>query len=132
MRPVPAFSRRLMRVNNGEGHLSHMRIMVSALLRALTALSLMLMPLGAAQAAVLAADAPAHAETAIGHCSDQEEPGKAAGAGERHCTSCTADRAVNSTLLDKVPMATAPAAAIVARLLLGLELEIATPPPRQA
>jgi hypothetical protein len=103
--------------------------MVSTLLRLVTAIALMLMPLGMAQAA--AVGAPASAAVEAGHCDEHSEPGKAPAGPNHHCAACTAIPSLESP---STPNAIAPKAPLTAESvapLPGLELEIATPPPRQ-
>ncbi len=106
-----------------------MRSMVSTLLRLVTAIALMLMPLGMAQAA--AVGAPASAAVEAGHCDEHSEPGKAPAGTNHHCAACTAIPSLDSPLAETEITPKAPLTAAPVGLLAGLELEIATPPPRQ-
>ena len=102
--------------------------MVSTLLRLVTAIALMLMPLGMAQAA--AVGAPASAAVEAGHCDEHSEPGKAPAGPNHHCAACTAIPSVDSPLARTEITPQAPLTAEPVDPLPGLELEIATPPPR--
>lgn len=105
--------------------------MTAALLRLLTLLSLVLMPLGMASEPALAQPMPAeHAMTSMPHCDDQPDQDEAP-APKMDCTAmCTAlpatDAPTDAPLLTPV----APRTIAIAAPFVGVEPEIATPPPR--
>ena len=107
-----------------------LRVLVSALLRALAAISLVLLPLAAPPVAIAAG--PDHVEAVADHCSGEEQQGDEAGGMKRHCASCAAVPALDAGSLDGPPVPMALIVATVPAAMLGLELELATPPPQLA
>ena len=108
--------------------------MIAALLRLLTVLALVLMPFGMvsipAAAEAMAAD---HATMPMGHCGDQSDQDKAPAhtSQQMHCAMCAALPASEPpTPAAGVPPSTPRSIATVSRFD-GIELEIATPPPRR-
>lgn len=119
-----------MRVESGKECRKLLRVLVSALLRALAAISLVLLPLAAPPVAIAAG--PDHVETVADHCDGEEQQGDEAGGMKRHCASCAAVPALDAGSLAGPPVPMALIVATVPAAMLGLELELATPPPRLA
>ena len=103
--------------------------MLTALIRWLTIASLVLMPFGMSSSP--AAAAGHHAAAGSMPCEGHEQPSKTTPDKQTHCTSCVA-------LAEPQPAAAAvdfpPVPVLVDRvgeLLMGLEPEVATPPPKR-
>jgi hypothetical protein len=106
--------------------------MTAALLRLLTLLALVLMPLGMTSAPAAASPMPpSHDMAAMGHC--DEQPGEdEAPVSKIDCTAmCTALPATDGSTPTSVLKLTAPRTVAVATPFVGMVPEIATPPPRQ-
>ncbi len=117
-----------MLVKAGKGRGGYLGIMIPAIFRVLALVSLILMPFGMANATASAAEHQGAA--AAMPCGGDEQPSKAAPENKSHCPCCVA-------LAEPQPVApaagTQPSALIGDRgpgLLLGLEREVATPPPK--
>lgn len=113
-----------------KGGLCYGRAMLAALFRLLTVASFVLMPLG--MLGTPAAAAEHHAAAASMTCEGHEQPSKAAPDKQTHCASCVALAEPQSA----AAAADFPPVPVLAyrdpRLLLGLEPEVATPPPKLA
>lgn len=107
--------------------------MIAALVRFVTLLALVLMPFGMVGTPAAAKAMPAdHATMQMGHCDEQPQQDKAPGhtSQQMHCAMCTALAASEPPA---PPSSPAPRTArIIAAVspFNGIELEIATPPPR--
>lgn len=108
--------------------------MTAALLRFVTLLALVLMPFGMISTPANAQPMPAnHAMTQQGHCNEQSDSDKAPAhsSQQMHCAMCAALPAAEP------PSPSAGIRPITPRIIatvspfIGIELEIATPPPRQ-
>lgn len=103
--------------------------MLGMLIRLLAVASLVLMPFGMLATPVAAA-AP-HAMTASMSCEGHDKSSQPAPESKAHCTSCVAIAAPHAA----DPEADIPPVAILAdpsvHLLLGLEPDVATPPPKR-
>jgi hypothetical protein len=124
-----AISPRLIRVKEDRSGVSHVRSMVSALLRLLAAISLTLMPLGMAQAGTYGPRAAVAAEN--GQCGEHRQPAEAPAGMDRHCAACAAVPALDPPFRAAEPAPAGPLSAEPVDLLLGLELDVATPPPKK-
>ena len=107
--------------------------MTTALLRLITLLALVLMPFGMASAPAVAQPLPAsHVMAQADHCDEQSDHGKAPAYSSRqvHCAMCAALPASEppTPIAGLRPTAPRIATASPPR---GIELEIATPPPRR-
>lgn len=106
--------------------------MATAVLRLLTLFALVLMPFGMAAAPAMGQPMPAHhATSSTGHCDEQPEQGQGPASKQMNCAAmCTAIPAadVPSPLLLLKPIA--PRSIALAAPFVGVEPEIATPPPR--
>lgn len=108
--------------------------MTAALLRFLTLLALVLMPFGMtgapAVAQPLAAD---HAAMAMGHCDEQPAKDNAPKPAKMDCTAmCTALMAADCPVPAPAMTPAAPRSTAAAVAFVGIDPEIATPPPRQS
>lgn len=102
--------------------------MVSALVRMLLALALVLAPAGMMGLSAAAAEAPVISS----HCADHQGPQQRAPAdGKWHCAACVAIPAQAAPEPARgAPVGTRPASGVNNRVT-GLEPEVATPPPRR-
>lgn len=117
-------------VPTASGH--YLARMAAAVIRLLTLLALVLMPLGMAGAPAMAHAMPAqYSMASTGHC--DEQPGQdRAPASKMDCAAmCTALPATDAPAPASVLKPTAPRTDGVVALFEGREPEIATPPPRQ-
>ena len=107
--------------------------MIAALLRLLTLLALVLMPLGMTGAPATASPMPAsHAMASANHCDEQGDQDEAP-APKMDCTAmCTALPATDSPAPSFVLKPKGPRTIAVAGPFDGIILEIATPPPKLA
>ena len=108
--------------------MAYCRSMAALLLRLLAALALIAMPLGMANASPQATSSTATVE--MGHCADHSQPSQAPARPDGHCAACVVltgnGAAVNpAELKPKTPLAVQ-----LAELGVGLEPEVATPPPK--
>lgn len=110
------------------GYASAMR---TAVLRLVALIVLLLMPLGMSAAPAAAHHAPAMAT--MQHCPDQGSKHDPRGS-EGECTMACSSALPAADLAPMRCLATSrtPAEPLVARVLSGIELEIATPPPRRS
>ena len=119
-----------MRVKAAKGRTPRRDGMLAVLCRLLAVVSLVLMPFGMLGAPASAA-AP-HVMTASMSCDGHDTSSKSAPERKAHCTSCVAIAAPNAA----TPMAIFQPAIVLAgsaaHLLLGLEPDVATPPPKRA
>lgn len=106
--------------------------MAAAVLRLLTLIALMLMPVGMAGAPAMAQPAPArHAMAGMDHCDDMPAKEQAPPA-KMDCTAmCTALPATDAPLPEPVMNPKAPRAIATGAPFAGIVPEIATPPPRR-
>jgi hypothetical protein len=104
--------------------------MAAAIIRLLALVALMLMPLGmSAPAMTQSAPAP-HAMAPAGHCDEQPEPDKSPKP-QPGCTAmCTAIPAAEAPALADIVKPVAPRSVSISVPFIGVEPEIATPPPR--
>lgn len=110
----------------------YVRRMTAALLRVLTLLALVLMPLGMTGAPAAASPMPAsHDMATMGHC--DEQPGQdEAPVSKMDCTAmCTALPATEGPTPASVLKPKAPRTIAIAMPFVGMVPEIATPPPRR-
>ena len=112
--------RRTMRYSGG---------MLALLLRLLAVASLVVMPFGMLAAPVSAATP--HAMTASMSCEGHDKSSKPAPESKAHCTSCVAIAAPHAAapVPDLQPVVVLADRSL--HLLLGLELDVATPPPKR-
>jgi hypothetical protein len=103
--------------------------MLPSLSRLLAILALVLMPIGMTSAPAMAAE---HGQAATMPCDSHEEPPKSTPDRQAHCTSCAATAEPSATLADDRLEPLAILADRSERLLLGILLDVATPPPRAA
>ena len=106
--------------------------MTAALLRLITLLALVLMPFGMASSPAMAQPMPAnHGTVQAGHCDEQSDQDKAPShsSQQMHCAMCAALPASEPTPA-VVLRPTAPRIIATVSPFNGIELEIATPPPR--
>ena len=117
----------------GTGFASYVARMTGPLLRLLTLIALVLMPLGMTGAPALAA--PDHHVTMAagsGHCDEQQDQDKAPAQQQMDCTAaCTTLPAPSTPALTPPLKPTAPRLSGVAAPFAGIEPEIATPPPKK-
>ena len=109
--------------------------MTTALLRLITLLALVLMPFGMASGPAMAQPMPAnHAMAQAGHCDDQSDQDKAPAhsSQQMHCAMCAALPASEPPTPAAELRPTAPRIIAAASPFNGIELEIATPPPKRA
>lgn len=103
--------------------------MIAALMRMLALVALLAMPLG------MAAPAAAHGSPATasepGHCGEEQGESEAPAKAPAHCTACAALPATSLGAVDTRLLQVPRTAAVVAPFA-GIELEIATPPPKSA
>ena len=97
--------------------------MVSAFLRLLALVALVLMPLSMASA-------PAAAPSVAGHCDDQQQPAKAPAGQQVHCTACAALPAIDTPAPLAKLTPRMPTVIALASFLAGIEPDTATPPPK--
>lgn len=124
-----------MSVIAGTGFGPYVALMTAALLRLLTLIALVLMPLGMTGAPALAA--PDHHGMMMmadpGHCDERQDQDEAPARQQMDCTAaCTALPATNEPDPAPVLKPTAPRLIGVAARFTGIEPEIATPPPKKA
>jgi hypothetical protein len=104
--------------------------MVSMLFRLLTLVSFLLMPVGMVSTPAMAADRPMVASSMP--CEGHQEPSDEAPRSKAHCAACAA---LAQPLISALASRSKPYALLVEKrgdLLLGLEPEVATPPPKLA
>jgi hypothetical protein len=107
--------------------------MIAALMRLLTLLALVLMPLGMSSAPAAASPLPAgHAMASASHCDDQPDQDQAPVAKMDCAAMCTALPATDGPEPASALKPQAPRIIIIAMPFEGTEPEIATPPPRPA
>lgn len=105
--------------------------MPSVILRLLTALAVMLMPLGMSNALASAPHtSPALAAAADGACGDHRAPTEAPGKSNMHCAACASLPAMEGPQQALQAPVSVPTVPIPVRWILGLEAEVATPPPK--
>lgn len=104
--------------------------MTAALLRLLTLLALVLMPIGMTSAPAAASPMPASHHTAAGHCEEQPDQDQAPASKMDCAAMCTALPATDAAAPSPVLKPKAPRTIAVATPFDGVILEIATPPPR--
>jgi hypothetical protein len=104
--------------------------MTAALLRLLTMLALVLMPIGMTSAPAAASPVPASHHMTAGHCDEQPEQNQAPASKMDCAAMCTALPATDSAAPNPVLMPKAPRTVAVATPFDGIILEIATPPPK--
>lgn len=114
------------------GLIPYVRRMTAALLRLLTLLALVLMPLGMAGTPVVAQTMPMnHNMASMGHCDGQPEQDEAP-ASKMDCTAmCTALPAADAPSPAPALKPMAARTMALAAPFTGIEPEIATPPPKQ-
>lgn len=105
--------------------------MTAALLRLLTLLALVVMPIGMATAPAAASPVPASHHMMGGHCDEQPDQDQAPASKMDCAAMCTALPATDSAAPTPVLKPKAPRTIAVATRFHGIILEIATPPPRQ-
>ena len=108
--------------------------MATAVLRLLTLVALVLMPFGMAGTAAIAQPVTAnHAVAQQGHCDQQSDQDKAPdhSSHQMHCAMCAALPAAEPPSPSALLRPIAPRIATVSPFN-GIELEIATPPPRHS
>ena len=108
--------------------------MIAALLRLLTLLALVLMPFGMASTPAVAQAMPAnHAMAQSAHCDQQSDQNKspAHSSQQMHCAMCAALPASEPPRPDAELRPTAPRIIAAVCPFNGIELEIATPPPKR-
>lgn len=104
--------------------------MTAALLRLLTLLSLVLMPIGMTSAPAAASPMPANHHMMAGHCDKQSEKDQAPASKMDCAAMCTALPATDLAATLAVLKPKAPRTIMAATRFHGIILEIATPPPR--
>jgi len=126
---APTDSPLSMRVKDGKGTMTYTAAMALTLFRLLAAISLVLMPLGMANASgpKMASDG-----TEMSHCDEHREPVKAPGATDRHCAACLALPTPAGRFAIAELQPPAPASASPAEPLLSQAPDVATPPPKTA
>lgn len=108
--------------------------MTAALLRLIMLLALVLMPFGMASAPAMAQPMPAnHGLAQAGHCDEQSDQDKAPShpSQQVHCAMCAAVPAGQPLTPGAGLRPTAPRIIATVSPFNGIELEIATPPPRR-
>ena len=108
--------------------------MIAALLRFVTLLALVLMPFGMIGTPAVAQPGPAtHAMTQNGHCEKQSDQDKAPAhsSQQMHCAMCAALPASDPPAPSDGFKPIAPRIIATVSPFNGIELEIATPPPRR-
>ena len=103
--------------------------MLAAMTRMVAFLALLAMPLGMAVPAG-AKGTPASASE-HGHCSEDQGEPEAPAKSSAHCTACAALPAVSLSAVESL-LPSAPRTGAVVTPFDGIELEIATPPPKSA
>ena len=118
-----------MRVKAANGRTPYSGCMLTVLFRLLAVASLVLMPFGMLATPVSAA-AP-HAMTSSMSCDGHDKSSKTAPESKAHCTSCVAIPALSAV----APVPNSQPVVVLANrstyLLLGLEPDVATPPPKR-
>lgn len=106
--------------------------MTAAFFRLLTMLALVLMPFGMASAPAAQPMPADHAMAATGHCDEQSDQEKAPShsSNQMHCAMCAALPASEPPAPIAGFLPTAPRIIATVAPFNGIELEIATPPPR--
>ena len=108
--------------------MAYCRSMAALLLRLLAALALIAMPLGMANASPQATSSTETVE--MGHCADHSQPTQAPARQDGHCAACVVLTG-NGTALNPAELKPeAPMAVRLTELSVGLEPEVATPPPK--
>jgi hypothetical protein len=97
--------------------------------RLLAILALVLMPISMTGAPAMASD---HGQAAAIPCDSHEQPAESTPDRQAHCTSCVVTPAPSSNFADDPLAPVAILADRSERLLLGILLDVATPPPRAA
>lgn len=103
--------------------------MLPSLSRLLAILALVLMPIGMTSAPAMASD---HGQAATMPCDSHEESSKSTPDRQAHCTSCVATAQSGAIFADDRLEPVAILTDRSERLLLGILLDVATPPPRTA
>jgi hypothetical protein len=109
--------------------------MVAVAIRMLTLLALVIMPFGMAGAPATAQSRPAdHSAASTGHCDEQsgEKGSPVKSAPMMHCAMCVALPAAEAPKPRVAILPGAPRAIAAVTSVDGIELEIATPPPKRA
>ena len=108
--------------------------MAAAVLRLLTLIALMLMPVGMAGTPALAQPVPTeHAMAAMGHCDDMPVEEQAPSSSKMDCAAmCTALPAGFGPAPQPMMKLEAPRSIAAGARFDGIVLEIATPPPRRS
>lgn len=105
--------------------------MIAALTRLLTLIALMLMPLGMTGAPAVASPMPASRMMASAdHCDDESHPNPAPGSKMDCAALCTALPATDAPEPAPILQPTAPRLIGGATPFTGIDLEVATPPPK--
>lgn len=105
--------------------------MTSVTLRLLAAIAVLLMPLGMSSASASATlVSPAQAAAAPAGCEDHHAPTGAPAKVDVHCASCVALPVLEAPQETRHAPLSAPALPFPTRWTLGLEPEVATPPPK--
>lgn len=117
-----------MRVKDGKCRMAYCRFMIAPLLRLLAALALIAMPLGMAHAGPPAQSSPAALE--IGHCAEHPHPSHAPARQDGHCAACVVLTGNGAAFNPAELKPETPLAVRLTELSVGLEPEVATPPPK--
>lgn len=121
-------SRALIRVKDGKCRMAYCRSMAALLFRLLAALALIAMPWGMANANPQATSSTATVK--MGHCADDSQPSHAPSRQDGHCAACVVLTGNGAALNPAELKPEAPLAVQLTELSVGLELEVATPPPK--
>lgn len=106
------------------------RRMIAALVRLLTLLAVVLMPLGMAATPAAGQTIPmSHNMASSGHCEEQPDQGEAP-ASNMDCTVCVALPATDSPIPVSAMKPATPRRIALATPFAGIQPEIATPPPK--
>lgn len=105
----------------------YLAAMASALLRLVTLIALLVMPVGMATAPAMAQPVAAGEEA---HCGDHQQPADSPPAQQVHCTGCSALPAMEVPAAVSRPLPQAPVLISLVDPLSEIEPELATPPPK--
>ena len=110
---------------------SYVRRMTAAMIRLMTLLALVLMPIGMAGAPAAASGVPTTHHMTAGHCGEQPDQDQAPASKMDCAAMCAALPVSGSDAPFRVLKLNAPRTIAAATAFDGIILEIATPPPRQ-
>lgn len=107
-----------------------MHCVASLLLRLIATISLMLMPLGVANAVAPVDSAPE--ATQMSHCDEDRGPAQPLPGADRNCAACVALPAHDAPMAASDPAPQAPQFIERAQFRIGRGSEVATPPPKSS